>query len=86
MRKLAIALTAATALGAAAAVPASAQGVYVGVGDCGFGVGVTGPYYYGSPYYGGWPGPYTGPRYAGSPDYYSPHYAYGTIYPAYGWL
>jgi hypothetical protein len=48
MRKLAIALTAATALGAAAAVPASAQGVYVGVGDCGFGVGVTGPYYYGS--------------------------------------
>jgi hypothetical protein len=36
MRKLAFALAAATALGVA--VPASAQGLYVGVGDGGVGV------------------------------------------------
>jgi hypothetical protein len=81
MRKIAMSLAAATAL-AATAIPASAQGVYVGFGDGGFGAGVARPYYGSSPYYS-WGGPYPdrwGYRYAGSP-----HYAYGATYPAYGY-
>jgi hypothetical protein len=69
MKRLAIALAAAAIIGTA--VPASAQGVYVGVGD---------------PYYGGWgmnwgtwSGGYGG--YWGGPAYaswgWSPGYAYG---------
>ena len=70
------------------AVPASAQGLYVGVGPGGVGVGVT-DYW---PYYGGWGGPYyrhhhrwgaPGYAYYGSPHYYSPGYAYG--YSSDGW-
>jgi hypothetical protein len=86
MRKLAFALAAATAIGIA--VPASAQGLYVGGGDGGFGEGVIdyGPY-------DGWGGPYRhhyrvhrGPHaYYGSPHYYSPGYAYGYGYYPNGW-
>jgi hypothetical protein len=89
MRKLA--LTAAILL--AVAVPASAQGLYVGVGDVGVGVGVTdyGPYYWGGPYphhyrtHHWWGAP--GYAYSGSPHYYGygPGYAYGYGYPAWGY-
>jgi len=84
MRKLAFALAAATVLGVAA--PASAQGLYVGVGDGGFGVGVSdyGPYGY-------WGGPYRHhyrTHHWGAPGYAyygSPHYAYGYGYYRDGW-
>src|SRR5438132_5294628 len=78
MRKLAFGLAAAAALGVA--VPASAQGLYVGVGEGGFGIGVMDDY---GAYYG-WDGSYRhhyrhpgGYAYYGSPHYYSPGYAYG---------
>ncbi len=75
MKRLAIALAAAAVIGTA--VPASAQGLYVGVGD---------------PYYGGvgvgwgtWSGGYGG--YWGGPDYaygWGPGYRGGPTY-AYAW-
>jgi hypothetical protein len=73
MTKLAFALAAAAALGVA--TPASAQGLYAGVGDGSF-IGVD---YYGPYSYGGWGESY-GDGYHGNPHYYSPGYGYGYSY------
>lgn len=83
MRKLVIGLAA--AISVAAAVPASADGLWIGVPGIGIGIG-TGPAYGYGPYYDGYRGDrYWGPTYSGyayEPDVEYGAYAYE---PAYGY-
>jgi hypothetical protein len=70
MLKLAIGVAAAFLI--SAAVPASAQGLWIGAPGFGIGIGVAPTYAY-EPYYNGYGGPYGGPGYA-----YEPSVAYST--------
>src|SRR5262249_34350838 len=80
MRKVAIGISAVIVL--AAAVPASAQGVWIGVPGFGIGIAAAPTYGYGGPYYDGYRGgypyqpTYAYEGYAYEPGYVEDSYAY----------